>query len=316
VYTQFSGQIPSIQLKDQILDPDSGSANAVSALIYVNADCTHAEPVSTKNNTGERPKKGKSRRRKKKGGYRSRRCKTKAELEMISNAFHEAEKAGYPLNTFITHRCPPNCSSDKERKNILKKQAMHAIQRVKGRGKVPYQYVVPSVTIYENTIEGGLHAHQLIHVADENRITALQRGEAIVAKKVYSDDIKRYLSKQRRPGSPEYQKYLTAKYGRYEPGEKIRGVHVSLSTDAKLLLAEGEHKELEGNSQTAEPVSLHKPTEQRVVAPFLARLLWQAPITVGSVLGVTDEDCRHRLRVPALATTRQPYRKEYACAGA
>ena len=60
--------------------------------------------------------------------------------------------------------------------------------------------------------------------------------------------------------------------------------------------------------------SLRKPVKAK--APFLARLLWQAPITVGSVLGVADEDCRHRLRVPALATTRQPYRKEYACAGA
>ena len=235
---------------------------------------------------------------------------------MINNAFHEAEKAGYPLNAFVTHRRPPNCANDRERKDKLRSEAARLIQRVKGRGKVPYQYVVPSLTIYENTIEGGLHAHQLIHLADENRIEALQRGEAIVAKKVYSDDIKRYLSKQRRPGSPEYQKYLTAKYGRYEPGEKIRGVHVSLNSDAKLLLDEAERKERERNSQTAEPVSLHKPTEQRVVAPFLARLLWQAPITVGSVLGVADEDCRHRLRVPALATTRQPCRKDPTYAGA
>ena len=314
MYTQFSGQNPEIKIENQELNPDSGNADELSAPLYVNGTPAHAEPDSTQNNTGERPnqtKKGKPKKRKKKGGYKARKCKTDEELMLINEVPHLAKKAGYPLNAFVTYRSPPNCSSDPERKLILRRQVMHMNQRVKGRGKVRHQHFAPSITIYEKPVGGDLHAHQLIHIADETRIASLQRDEDVLVKRVYSDEIKRYLSKQRRPGSPEFRNHLTAKYGPYRAGEKITGVQVSANSDAKLLLNEAERKEREGTNQAAEPVNLHKPTEQHVAAPFLAGLPWQTPTVILPIFGTVDTSCRHRLRVPVFASTLQPCRKDY-----
>ena len=276
MYTQFSGQIPSFQLKNQILSPDSGSANAVSALINVKADCTHAEPVSTKNNAGERPKqtkKGNPKKRKKKGGYRSRKCLTKEQLVLFAETDKLAREAGCPLNTFVSFRTPANCSSGPECKRVLAKKVMHLIQAIKGRGKVRRQQFVPAVTVYEHPKDGTMDAHVLVYVEDQSRLESFGDGELVHVRKAVPTD-RQYMTKERIPGSPEFKKIMADRYGPYRPAEKIKGVKISFNSDAKILLSEGERKWLETISQPTESVNPLKPSVQPipVTTPILARL--------------------------------------------
>lgn len=269
MYTQFSGQNPEIKIENQELNPDSGNADELSAPLYVNGTHAHAELVSSKSNTGERPKqtkKGTPKKRKKKGGYRSRKCLTKEQLVLFAETEKLAREAGYPLNTFASFRTPANYSSPAECKRLLAKKVMHLIQAIKGRGKTRRQQFTPAVTVYELPTGGTMDAHVLIHVADQSRLESLGDGELVHVRPAVPTD-RKYMTKERIPGSPKFKKIMADRYGPYRKAEKIKGVKISFNSDAKILLSEGEREWLEAQATSAladgpSEGSLHQPAPQ------------------------------------------------------
>jgi hypothetical protein len=173
------------------------------------------------------------RRRRKKGGWRARAGLTWAQVKEVFEFAKLARQAGFPLNAFITIKANWRCSSDQERKRDISQKIAHLGQAIKGRGRAPRQSHFVGTTAYEKERNGVLHAHMLVHIEDFAFAEQCADGDIIQVKraKPYHLD---YITKQRLPLSPDFE----AAHGhRRQPSERIVGVRLSFSTDAKALIA-------------------------------------------------------------------------------
>jgi hypothetical protein len=172
------------------------------------------------------------RRNRKKGGWRTRKGLTWAQVKEVYEFAKLARQAGFPLNAFVTIKASWRCSSDQDReaRYFAKDSSPWAGP---GRGRAPRQNHFVGTTAYEKERNGVLHAHLLIHVEDFAFAKQWVDGDIIQVKraKPYHLD---YITKQRLPLRPDFE--ATCGHRR-QPSEKIAGVRLSFSTDAKALIA-------------------------------------------------------------------------------
>jgi hypothetical protein len=144
-----------------------------------------------------------------------------------------ARQAGFPLNAFVTIKACERCSTDQARKRDLSRKIAHFGQAIKGRGQTPRQIHFVGVTIYEKKRSGVLHAHMLVHVEKFAFARQLADGDALDVIRARVEH-PAYITKQRLPFSPEVE---ATHSHRRQPSEKIVGVRLSYSADAKALIA-------------------------------------------------------------------------------
>jgi hypothetical protein len=172
-------------------------------------------------------------RNRKKGGWRARAGLTWAQVKDVYEFAKLARHAGFPLNAFVTIKANWRCSTDQDRKRDISRKIAHFGQAIKGRGRAPRQIHFVGVTGYEKERNGVLHAHLLVHV--ENFVFAKQLADGdtidVIRARPYH---LAYITKQRLPFSPEIE---ATHWHRRQPSEKIAGVRLSLSTDARALIA-------------------------------------------------------------------------------
>jgi hypothetical protein len=174
----------------------------------------------------------KQRRRRKKGGWPARAGLKWTQVKEVFEFAKLARQAGFPLNAFFTIKADQRCSTDQERKRDISRKIAHLGQAIKGRCRAQRQIHFVSVTVYEKKPSGVLHAHLLVHV--ERFPFANQRadGEIINVKRAKPCHLA-YITKQRLPLSPNFE--AVCRHFR-QASEKIVGVRLSFSTDAKALI--------------------------------------------------------------------------------
>ena len=173
------------------------------------------------------------RRKRKKGGWRTRKGLTWAQVKEVYEFAKLARQAGFPLNAFFTIKADWRCSTDQARKRDLSRKIAHLGQAIKGRGRTPRQIRFVGVTVYEKERNGVLHVHLLVHV--ENFAFAEQWADGDIIKVIRArPDHLAYITKQRLPFSPEVE---TTHWHRRQPSEKIAGARLSFNADAKALIA-------------------------------------------------------------------------------
>jgi hypothetical protein len=173
------------------------------------------------------------RRNRKKGGWRTRKGLTWAQVKEVYEFAKLARQAGLPLNAFTTIKANWRCSTDQERKRDISKRIAHLGKAIKGRGRTPRQIDFVGVTTYEKERHGVLHAHLLVHVENFAFAKQLADGDIIDVIRARPDHLA-YTTKQRLPFSPDVE---ATHWHRRQPSEKIAGVRLSFSTDAKALIA-------------------------------------------------------------------------------
>jgi hypothetical protein len=157
-----------------------------------------------------------------------------------------AQQERLPLNTFFTVKPDRRCSTDQERKRDISKKIAHLEQAIKGRGRAPRQIHFVGVTVYEKKRSGVLHAHLLVRVEDFAFAKQWADGEIINVRRAKPYHLA-YITKQRLPLSPNFE--ATCEHFR-QAGEKIVGVRLSFSADAKALIAAQRSKQSARVSQS------------------------------------------------------------------
>jgi hypothetical protein len=156
---------------------------------------------------------------------------TWAQVQDVFELAKLAQQAKRPLNAFVTFRANDRCLTDGDRKRDLSRKVAHFSQAVKGRGRVPRQAHFVGVTTYEKRPGGALHAHLLAHVEDFSFARQLGDGDVIHVIRAKPHHLG-YITKQRLPGSPEFE--ATCRHRR-QSSERIVGVRMSFTADAKAL---------------------------------------------------------------------------------
>jgi hypothetical protein len=158
---------------------------------------------------------------------------TWAQVKEVFEFANLARQAGFSLNAFITIKANWRCSTDQERKRDISRKIAHLGQAIKGRGRTPRQVHLVGVTVYEKERNGVLHAHMLVHVEDFAFTEQWAVGDIIKVIRAKPRHLP-YITKQRLPLSPDFE----AGCGhRRQPGERIVGVRLNFSADAKALIA-------------------------------------------------------------------------------
>jgi hypothetical protein len=169
--------------------------------------------------------KTKRRRRRKKGGWPARAGLKWAQVKEVFEFAKLARQVGFSLNAFVTIKADWRCSTDQERKRDISRKIAHLGQAIKGRGRTPRQIHFVGVTTHEKERNGVLHAHLLVHVqlADGDAIHVIRARPRHLA----------YITKQRLPFSPEVE---ATHWHRRQPSERVVGVRLSFTSDAKALI--------------------------------------------------------------------------------
>jgi hypothetical protein len=231
VLTHGSRTIGAGDVEDQALTSLSNLGQALLHSIVAKGPWPLATPGATPRRKKAAPKT--KRRKRKKGGWRARAGLTWAQVKDVYEFAKLARHAGFPLNAFVTIKANWRCSTDQDRKRDISRKIAHFGQAIKGRGRAPRQIHFVGVTGYEKERNGVLHAHLLVHV--ENFVFAKQLADGdtidVIRARPYH---LAYITKQRLPFSPEIE---ATHWHRRQPSEKIAGVRLSLSTDARALIA-------------------------------------------------------------------------------
>jgi hypothetical protein len=173
------------------------------------------------------------RRGRRKGGWQARAGLKWAQVKAVFEFAKLAREEGLPLNAFFTIKPDWRCSTDQERKRDISRKIAHLGQAIKGRSRAPRQIHFVGVTVYEKERSGVLHAHMLVRVEDFAYAKQKADGDIINVTRAKPYHLG-YITKQRVPFGPEID---TTHWHRRQPGEKIVGVRLSFSMDAKALIA-------------------------------------------------------------------------------
>jgi hypothetical protein len=177
--------------------------------------------------------KTKRRRRRKKGGWPARAGLKWAQVKEVFEFAKLARQVGFSLNAFVTIKADWRCSTDQERKRDISRKVAHLGQAIKGRGRTPRQIHFVGVTTHEKERNGVLHAHLLVHVENFAFAKQLADGDAINVIRARPCHLA-YITKQRLPFSPEVE---ATHWHRRQPSERVVGVRLSFTSDAKALIA-------------------------------------------------------------------------------
>jgi hypothetical protein len=176
--------------------------------------------------------KAKRRRRHKRGGWQARAGLKWAQVKEVFEFDKLARQVGLPLNAFFTIKPDWRCSTDQERKRDISRKIAHLGQAIKGRSRARRQIHFVGVTVYEKERSGVLHAHMLVRIEDFAFAKQKADGDIINVTRAKPYHLG-YITKQRVPFGPEID---TTHWHRRQPGEKIVGVRLSFSMDAKALI--------------------------------------------------------------------------------
>jgi hypothetical protein len=176
--------------------------------------------------------KTKRRRRRKKGGWSARAGLKWAQVKEVFEFAKLARQEGLPLNAFFTIKADWRCSTDQERKRDISRKIAHLGQAIKGSGRARRQIHFVGVTVYEKERCGVLHAHMLVRVDDFAFAKQKADGDIINVTRAKPYHL-RYITKQRVPFGPGID---ATHWHRRQPSERIVGVRLSLSMDAKALI--------------------------------------------------------------------------------
>lgn len=174
-----------------------------------------------------------NKRRRKKGGWKSRCGLYWSEVKRATKFNKLAMEAGLPLNRFVSIHPPALvlAMGDVVSKRWLREKAKQIIQTVRGRNTIR-QVQVPCMTVYHKDRGGALHCHMLLHVARGNSaLEHIADGSIIDVKRAVKEHIK-YITKHRLPLSPEFEATTTH---RRKSSDPIRGVLISFNQDAKQI---------------------------------------------------------------------------------
>jgi hypothetical protein len=181
----------------------------------------------------------KRRRRRKKGGWPAHAGLKWAQVKEVFEFAKLARQEGLPLNAFFTIKAGWRCSTDQERKRDISRKIAHLGQAIKGRCQAPRQIHFVGVTVYEKERSGVLHAHMLVRV--EDFAFAKQKADGDIINVTWAKPYHlRYITKQRVPFGPGID---TTHWHRRQSSEKIVGVRLSFSMDAKALITAQRSKE-------------------------------------------------------------------------
>jgi hypothetical protein len=177
--------------------------------------------------------KTKQRRRRKKGGWPARAGLKWAQVKEVFEFAKLARQVGFSLNAFVTIKPDWRCSTDQERKRDISRKIAHLGQAIKGRGRARRRQIhFVGVTVYEKERSGVLHAHLLVHVEDFAFAEQKADGDIINVTRAKPYHF-RYITKQRVPFGPGID---ATHWHRRQSSEKIVGVRLSFSVDAKALI--------------------------------------------------------------------------------
>jgi hypothetical protein len=262
VLTHGSRTIGGEDVEDQTFASLSNLGDALLHSIIVKGQWPEETPRATPRHKGAAPKLRPRKRRK--GGWRALAGLTWGQVKDVFEFAKLAHQAGFPLNAFFTIKADWRCSTDQERKRDLSRKLAHLGQAIKGRGRTPRQIHFVGATVYEKERNGVLHAHLLVRVEDFAFAKHLADGDAIVVIRASPCHLA-YITKQRLPFSPEVE---ATHWHRRQPSEKIVGVRLSFSADAKALIAAQRTKEQ--STMIAAPPS-RPPTPRRSAVQSPAR---------------------------------------------
>jgi hypothetical protein len=230
------------QIKDekstynQIPEPTANDTDdAISSSIVRSTSKPRAASPSKRAANGATKARNKKRKNRKKGGWKTRRGLSWQEVKQAYKLKLLARKARLPLNRFVSIRppAPVLARGDAKAKRWLSFAVNRIVQIVRGRCAHPRQAKVPCVTVYEKERGGAIHCHLLLHEnRDDSAIERIADGTVIDVKPAINKHIG-YITKQRRPQSPEFEATINH---RRKSSDPIRGVLISFNTDAKDLL--------------------------------------------------------------------------------
>lgn len=183
---------------------------------------------------------------KKKGGWGATKYLTWQQVKDVKYLVKEAK-----LNVCL--HIMPDTGDDKQRKRFIQKITAHIGQAIKRRG---YEHC--SVTVFE---KGGpkncdLHGHFMLHIdkANHDIIDRYADGKVIdvdhLPRPLDRDAMANYITKQRRPLSPDFEKQNRHRYEK-EPAP-IHGKRISFSKEAKAIL--------DAQQAQSAPLATNRPT--------------------------------------------------------
>ena len=187
----------------------------------------------------------KKRKNRRKGGWKTRRGLNMQEVKRAHELNKLAKEAGLPLNRFVSIHPPPEilARGDGKAKRWLSSRTSDVMRTVRRRS-TPRQAKVPCMTVYEKARGGSLHCHLLLHEARGNSaIERIADGTIIDVKTAVKKHID-YITKQRRPLSPEFEATTTH---RRKSSDPITGVLISFNEDARNLFNHEEPDPLNTN---------------------------------------------------------------------
>jgi hypothetical protein len=237
VLTHGSRTIGGEDVEDQTFASLSKLGATLLNSIVVKGPWPKETPRATPGRKGAAPKLRPRKRRR--GGWRALAGLTWDQVKDVFEFAKLARQAGFPLNAFFTIKADWRCSTDPERKRDLSRKIAHLGQAIKGRGRTPRQIHFVGATVYEKERNGVLHAHMLVHVENFAFAQQLTDGDIIDVIRARPCHLA-YITKQRLPFSPEVE---ATHWHRRQPSERVVGVRLSFSTDAKALIASQRSRE-------------------------------------------------------------------------
>ena len=175
-----------------------------------------------------RPKNRRARKRKKCRGWRPTTGLKWKEVKEISSISHMADEAGLSFNLFVSISPSSDQVSDTDRKRACYKLEGNFSDRLKRRG-VPFL----ALRVFEKRANGNLHMHLLVHVPKNLLDESVTWSNAITDIKIRERHHIAYITKQRHPLKPDFER--VTKHQR-QRGSAFKGRRWSISKKLSAAL--------------------------------------------------------------------------------
>jgi hypothetical protein len=242
VLTRFDDHLSEIAAPDQEPRQTGGTPPNVIASLVVRASPPNppnirSERASLLKAAGDRLGGQKSAKlqlpKKRRGGWPPTRWLAWDDVKEIVSIIHELTRLGFAPTHLIT--IMPHEGNDSDRKRFCTRETAHLGQALKRHSAVHV-----GITIFENSATADLHAHHLVHVPRGERATVERRHrppEVHVRRIRTLEAVLRYLTKERRHLSPDFEERIRRRWQRCRP---VPGKKWTMTRKAKELLGGGE----------------------------------------------------------------------------
>ena len=160
------------------------------------------------------------------GGWPSTRWLGWDDVKDIASAVHELTRQGFAPTHLIT--IMPREGDPSSRKRACTRETAHFGQALKRHGQ-PHI----GITIFENPASADLHAHHLVHVprSEYSTVQRRHRPPMVHVRRIRTlDAVLRYLTKERRHLSPDFEERIRRRWQRCRP---VPGKKWTMTTNAK-----------------------------------------------------------------------------------